>query len=60
MLNLLYILLQFGPPDPDDWGDPDELPISDNIWILVAFLLLLSVYKIYTNYKSNKSINSSN
>lgn len=45
-----------GPPPPANNGDPEgpQLPIDDNIWILIILGLLFGVYVIF---KRNQAIN---
>jgi hypothetical protein len=46
MFEIAWILLQ---PDPNRWGDPDDLPINQDVgWLFVAALILGA----YTLYKS--------
>ncbi len=41
-----------GPPPPNDTRTPG-FPIDDNIYILLAFGLLLGIYFIVKKYRSN-------
>lgn len=45
-----------GPPAPERDGDPEgpQLPIDDNIWILIVAGILFGIYIIY---KRNQAIN---
>lgn len=53
MITLLNVLLQIGPPPPDDWGDPDtpDVPITDDIWILLVVLVLIGYFTLKSRIK---------
>ena len=53
MITLLNVLLQIGPPPPDDWGDPDtpSVPITDDIWILLVVLVLVGYFTLKSRIK---------
>ncbi len=48
MITILNVLLQVGPPPPDDWGDPDipDVPVTDDIWILLIVLVLIGYFTL--------------
>lgn len=53
MKMLLYVVLQIGPPPPDDWGDPDtpSVPITDDIWILLFVVVLIGFFTLKSRIK---------
>jgi len=53
MITLLNVLLQIGPPPPDDWGDPDtpSVPITDDILILLVVLVLVGYFTLKSRIK---------
>ncbi|MBP9185515.1 MAG: hypothetical protein KBE91_00575 [Bacteroidia bacterium] len=51
MKLFLNILLQGGPPDPIDWGDPEDIPISDQAYVLFVLAIIYGSYKIYQSIK---------
>jgi hypothetical protein len=46
MKSLLISILLQGPPD-DDWGDPDAVPINQDLWLLMAGGVLIGLFFLW-------------